>query len=277
MSEARHAGKGKDAILKILLIGDIVGSPGREAVKRIIPAFRKAARIDFVIANAENIAGGSGLTPETADELLNSKVDILTSGDHIWKKKEIYERLANDQRILRPANYPEYSPGKGTSIMRLSSGEAVAVINLLGRVFMHAIDCPFRTAEKEIRKVSNDAKIILVDMHAEATSEKIALGRFLDGRVSAVFGTHTHVQTADEKILPQGTAYITDLGMTGPQDSVIGRKYEAIVEHFLTCMPKKFEVADACIELHGAMVEVDSKTGKAISIERVKEKIEDYL
>jgi metallophosphoesterase (TIGR00282 family) len=259
--------------MKILLIGDIVGSPGREAVKKIVPRLRDQKRVDLVVANAENIAGGSGLTPETIDELVQYKVDVFTSGDHVWKKKEIYERLSKDQRILRPANYPESSPGVGACVINLSSGLKVGVINLLGRVFMDPIDCPFTIAEREIKKIYKDTRIILVDMHAEATSEKIAMGRFLDGRSSVVFGTHTHVQTADERILPNGTAYITDLGMTGPQDSVIGRRHDAIIEHFLTCMPKKFEIGDKDIELQGALVEIDNESGRALSIERVKEKI----
>ncbi|MFA5388567.1 MAG: TIGR00282 family metallophosphoesterase, partial [Candidatus Omnitrophota bacterium] len=239
--------------MRILLIGDIVGSPGRDAVKKIVPKLRREKSIDFVIANAENAAGGSGITPEIADELLQNKVDVITSGDHIWKKKEIYDRLSKDKRILRPANYPEGCPGSGMTVASAGTGKKIAVINLLGRVFMHPIDCPFTAAEREIRNVDRrETNIILVDIHAEATSEKIAMARFLDGRVSAVFGTHTHVQTADEKIFPQGTAYITDLGMTGPQDSVIGRRHDAIVEHFITLMPKKFEVADKDVELQGA-------------------------
>ncbi|MFC1509439.1 TIGR00282 family metallophosphoesterase [Candidatus Omnitrophota bacterium] len=264
--------------MKILLIGDIVGRPGREAVKKIVPGFRKEKGIDFVVANAENIAGGSGLTSDTVDELLNSQVDVLTSGDHAWKKKEIYERLEKDKRILRPANYPIECPGIGATIIKSSSGKPVGVINIMGRVFMNNVDaCPFKTAKKEIDIISKETKIVLVDIHAEATSEKIAIGRFLDGRASVVYGTHTHVQTADEKILPNGTGYITDLGMTGPQDSVIGRKTEAIIEHFLSCMPIRFEMADKLVELQGALVNIDETSGKAISIDRVRERIEDYL
>ena len=261
--------------MKILLIGDIVGSPGREAVKKIVPRLRRDKSIDFVIANAENIAGGSGLTPETVDELLQNKIDVITTGDHVWKKKEIYEKLSKDKRILRPANYPQTSPGSGMTIISLENGKKIAVINLVGRVFMDPIDCPFTAAEREIRNINRETKIILVDMHAEATSEKIAMARFLDSRVSVVFGTHTHVQTADEKIFSQSTGYITDLGMTGPQDSVIGRRSDAIVEHFLTLMPKKFEIADRDVELQGAIVNIDDESGKCLSIERVKEKMEN--
>ncbi|MBU1061406.1 MAG: TIGR00282 family metallophosphoesterase [Candidatus Omnitrophica bacterium] len=264
--------------MKILLIGDIVGRPGREAVKIIVPELRKDRGVELVVGNVENIAGGSGLTPDTVDELLNSQMDVLTSGDHIWKKKDIYKRLDSDQRILRPANYPEECPGRGATVIKSSSNKAVGVVNVLGRVFMNHINgCPFRAAEKEVKKISKDTKIILVDVHAEATSEKIALGRFLDGSVSAIFGTHTHVQTADEKILPRGSAYITDLGMTGPQDSVIGRNIDTIIEHFITCMPARFDIAEKDIELQGAIVDIDEDTGKAISIERVREKVEDYL
>jgi len=262
--------------MRILLIGDIVGSPGREAVRRIVPKLRRDKSVDFVIANAENVAGGSGITPETVDELFQNKVDVITSGDHVWKKKELYETLSKEKRVLRPANYPLSCPGSGMTIISPESGKKVAVINLLGRVFMKPADCPFVAAEREIEKINRATKIILVDMHAEATSEKIAMGRFLDSRVSVVFGTHTHVQTADEKIFPGGTGYITDLGMTGPQDSVIGRRVDAIVEHFLTSMPKKFEVADKDVELQGAIVNIDDESGKALSIERVKEKIESY-
>jgi hypothetical protein len=264
--------------MRILLIGDIVGRPGREAVKKIVPELRKIKGIDFAAANAENIAGGSGLTGETVDELLNSEIDVLTSGDHIWKKKEIYERLDKDKRILRPANYPPECPGIGAGVIKSSSGKSVGVVNVIGRVFMNNVDaCPFKTAQSEIEKLSKETKIVLVDMHAEATSEKIAIGRFLDGKASVVYGTHTHVQTADEKILSGGTGYITDLGMTGPQDSVIGRKVDPIIEHFLTCMPIRFEMADTDVELQGALINIDENSGKAISIERVKEKLRDYL
>ena len=262
--------------MKILLIGDIVGNAGREAIRKIVPEFRKDRGIDFVIANAENVAGGSGLTPDTADELLGSRIDVITSGDHIWKRKEIYDRLKEDYRILRPANFPESCPGRGSSVVKSDSGKPVGIINLLGRVFMNPMGCPFKAAERELKAISQYTNIILVDIHAEATSEKIALGRFLDGRVSGVFGTHTHVQTADEKILPKGSAFITDLGMTGPQDSVIGRGVDAVIERFLTSMPLKFDIPDKDIELQGAIVEVNEFSGKSVSIERVRERIADY-
>lgn len=263
--------------MKVLLIGDVVGKHGRGAVKKIVPELRKKYGIDFVAANAENVAGGSGLTPDSVDELFDSQVDCLTSGDHIWKKKEIYERLDKDNRILRPANFPGPCPGRGSVVIRSNTGISVGVVSVLGRVFMKHIDCPFRAAEKEIKEMAEEVKIVLVDIHAEATSEKIALARFLDGQVSVIFGTHTHVQTADEKILAGGSAYITDLGMTGASDSVIGRESKVIIEHFLTCMPAKFAMAENGIELQGAIVDIDEKTGNSVSIKRVKEKIEDYI
>jgi 2',3'-cyclic-nucleotide 2'-phosphodiesterase len=263
--------------LKVLLIGDIVGRPGREAVEKIVPQIRKDKVLDFVIANAENVAGGSGLTSDIADDLFKNQIDVITSGDHIWRKREIYARLEEDLRILRPANFPDGCPGRGSTVIKSNAGTKVGVINLLGRVFMSGAECPFRAARKEIDKISEQTDIILVDIHAEATSEKVALGRFLEGKVSAVIGTHTHVQTADEKILEKGTAYITDLGMTGPQNSVIGRKVECVIERFMTSMPVKFEIADQDIELQGVIVEIDVKSGKAVSIERVKEKLKDYL
>lgn len=260
--------------MKILLIGDIVGKPGRRAVSEIVPKLRQEEGVAFVVANAENAAGGSGIIPEVADELLKSGVDCLTSGDHIWKKNQIYERLKIDTRILRPANFPETTPGTGSTLITAANGCKVGVINITGRVFMsYHFDCPFKTVDREIAKLSPSTKIILVDIHAEATSEKIAIGWYLQGRVSAVFGTHTHVQTADERILPLGTAYITDLGMAGPYDSVLGRKYDQIINRFLTQMPARFELAEDNIQLHGAIIDVDADTGKSLSIKRVQIKL----
>lgn len=259
--------------MRILFIGDVVGEPGRHAIRELLPKLKSKHKLDFVIANGENAAGGSGITPGLAEEILGYGVDVITSGDHIWKKKEIFDYIDSDQRLLRPANYPDGAPGFGSTVVESESGTKVAVINLIGRVFMQALECPFRSAKREIEKVKNKARVIIVDMHAEATSEKIALGWFLDGQVSAIFGTHTHVQTADEKILPQGTAFISDVGMTGPFDSVIGRKKEQILSRFLTQMPTKFEMAEGDVQLHGAMVDIDEKTGKADSIKRVQEKL----
>jgi len=257
----------------ILFIGDIVGEPGRKAVKELVPKITKREKIDFIVANGENAAGGSGITPMLIDELLGYGVDVITTGDHVWKRKEILERISQDARILRPANYPREAPGFGSTVVASKSGVDVGVINIQGRVFMQAIECPFRVVKSELERIKNKARVIIVDVHAEATSEKIALGWFLDGTVSAVIGTHTHVQTADEKILPQGTAFLSDAGMTGPFDSVIGRKKEQILTRFITQMPIKFEMAEGDIQLHGAIIDVDEKTGKANSIKRVQEKL----
>lgn len=259
--------------MKILFIGDIVGSPGRKAIKELIPKIKKKEKIEFVIANGENAAGGSGITPRLAEELFDSGVDVLTSGDHIWKKKEIFELLDSQDNILRPANYPPGVYGTGASVVKAKNNTQVGIINLVGRVFMEAVECPFRKASEEIETLKKKTKIIIVDIHAEATSEKIALGWYLDGQVSAIIGTHTHVQTADEKILPQGTAYITDAGMTGPHDSVIGRNKEHILARFLTQLPTRFEMAEDDIQLNGVIVDVDPKTGKASSITRITEKL----
>jgi hypothetical protein len=259
--------------MKILFIGDIVGKPGREAVRILLPKLVKKHKIDLCIANAENAAGGSGVTPKIAQELFSFGLYMLTSGDHIWKRKEILEILDSELRILRPANYPKGAPGRGYGLIKTRSGLCVGVINLEGRVFMSSLDCPFKCAQEAISELKKKTKIILVDMHAEATSEKIALGWFLNGIVSAVLGTHTHVQTADEKILSEGTAYITDLGMTGPYNSVIGRKVEQILARFLTQMPVRFEMASDNIQLHGVVLDIDEKTGKACSIERIQERL----
>ncbi|MBI5144347.1 MAG: TIGR00282 family metallophosphoesterase [Candidatus Omnitrophica bacterium] len=259
--------------MRILFIGDIVGEPGRRAAKELLPKLKRKESLDFVIANGENAAGGSGITPALADELFSCGIGVITSGDHIWKRKEILERIESDRRILRPANYPKEAPGFGSTIVESESGIAVGVINLIGRVFMQAVECPFRASKEEVDKLAGKARVIVVDMHAEATSEKIALGWFLDGLVSAIVGTHTHVQTADEKILPNGTAFITDAGMTGPFDSVIGRKKEQILTRFITQMPARFEMAEGDIQLHGVILDIDEKTGKANSIKRVQEKL----
>jgi hypothetical protein len=259
--------------MKILFIGDIVGEPGRRAVEELLPGIKKASDIEFVVANAENVAGGSGVTPSLADELFDHGVDVITSGDHVWKRKEIIGRIESDSRILRPANYPKGSPGFGATVVRSESGTEIGVINLIGRVFMQALECPFRVAKEEVDRIKNKARVIIVDMHAEATSEKIAIGWYLDGQVSAIIGTHTHVQTADEKVLPQGTAFLCDAGMTGPLDGVIGRKKEQILSRFLTQMPVRFEMAEGDIQLQGAVIDVDEKTGKANSIKRIQKKL----
>lgn len=259
--------------MRILFIGDIVGEPGRHVIKELLPAIVRKQRIDFVTVNAENVAGGSGVTPSLADELFGYGIDTITSGDHIWKRKEILDYIQTEKRLLRPANYPPGTPGFGSTVVESGLGTKVGVINLQGRVFMQPLECPFRTAKQEVDKIKDRTRVIVVDMHAEATSEKIALGYFLDGIVSAVIGTHTHVQTADEKILPGGTAFISDAGMTGAFDGVIGRKKEQILARFLTQMPAKFEMAEGDIQLHGVIIDIDEKTGRANSIRRIQEKL----
>jgi len=263
--------------IKILFMGDIVGSPGREAVKVILPKLKEEYKLDFIVANGENAAGGSGLTPKVCMELFDCGIDVLTSGDHIWRKKEVFEIIDKDLRILRPLNLSKFSPGRGWGIYTLKDGKTkIAVINLLGRVFMEPVDCPFLKVQEEIENISAQTKIILVDIHAEATSEKIALGWFLDGQVSSVLGTHTHVQTADERILPKGTAYITDVGMCGAFDSVIGRKIENVIKRFITNIPQRFEVAEENVNLEAVFLEIDRFTGKAVSIQRIKRKLTSY-
>jgi len=258
--------------MNILCIGDIVGRPGREAVAFALPKIKKEHAIDFVIANAENASGGSGLIPKNAEEIFGFGVDVITMGDHVWDKPEIFPYLQEQtQKIVRPANFPEGVPGVGWTITTANNGVRLCVINLLGRTFMrYNVLCPFLTLDGIIAKIKDQVSVIIVDMHAETTSEKVAMGHFSDGKVSAVYGTHTHIQTADEKILPQGTAYITDLGMSGPYDSVIGQDKAKIITRFLTSMPNKFEVAQAPGTLHGVVVKIDPKTGKAEGITRLQ-------
>jgi len=259
--------------MNILCIGDVVGRPGREAIAKLLPQIKKEHKIELVVANVENAAGGAGVTPKVVKELLDYGCNVLTSGDHIWDRREILNIIDEEKALLRPANLVEGLPGEGYCIVSTDNNVEVGVINLQGRVFMSPIECPFKTAARIIEKIKSKASVILVDIHAEATSEKIALGYFLDGRVSSVVGTHTHVQTADEKILPQGTAYITDLGMTGPCDSVIGQRKEKIIERFLTGMPIKFNVASDDMQLQGVILDIDPKTKKANSIKRLKRRL----
>jgi metallophosphoesterase (TIGR00282 family) len=256
--------------MRILFVGDIVGKAGRQAIDGILEEVIADYKIEFTIANGENAAGGMGITPPIAIEMLDQGVDVLTSGNHIWAKKEIFPFLDEEVRILRPANYPPKVPGRGSGLFLSARGQEVGVLNLEGRVFMKNLDCPFRVGEKEVERLSRETKIILVDFHAEATSEKMAMGWFLNGKVSAVLGTHTHVQTSDERILDGGTAYITDVGMTGPLASVIGIRKEVALERLLTQIPWKFDVATEEIELQGVVIEVDSKTGKSQNIQRIK-------
>ena len=261
--------------MKILFIGDIVGKPGRRAVSELLPSLISERGIDLVIANCENAAAGFGVTREVVEELYNNSIDVLTSGNHIWDKREVLEFITDYETLLRPANYPAKVPGTGVLLMPTAAGEYVGVLNLAGRIFMQPIDCPFGTAKSKIAELRKKTKIIIVDIHAEATSEKKALGWYLDGEVSAVLGTHTHVQTADDEILPQGTAYISDVGMTGPFDSVIGIKKDVIIERFLTQIPNKFDVAKGDIRLQAVLLDVDSITGKANSIERISIKLKE--
>jgi calcineurin-like phosphoesterase len=283
--------------VKILFIGDIVGSPGRNAVKILLPKLREQHALDFVIANGENSAGGSGITPKLAEEIFSYGVDAITSGDHLWDQKEVMELLANEKRFLRPLNYPAAVPGRGSGVFEVKrwgetpgepSGKnkiparedarptklSIAVLNLQGRTFMQPpLENPFLIAAEEVKRLRAQTKIIFVDFHAEATSEKIAFARFLDGQASAVVGTHTHVQTADEQIFPGGTAYLTDAGFTGPHDGVLGRETGPVIKKFLTGMPQRFEVARNDVKLHGAVIEIDDATGNAVKIQRVSEAI----
>lgn len=259
--------------MNILFIGDIVGSPGRGAIKAMLPELIKEFNLEFIIANAENAAGGSGITPKIAEELFGFGVDVLTSGDHIWKKREIVELIKKEGRILRPLNFPSQAPGCGFNVFKSKNGFKIGVANVNGRVFMDALDCPFKTSLEAVNALLRETPIIIVDVHAEATSEKVALGWYLDGKVSAVLGTHTHIQTADERILPQGSAYITDVGMTGPLDSVIGRRIEDVLERFITSVPVRFEVAKENVWLQGVVLDIDEKTGHSKSIIRVQKRL----
>ena len=258
--------------MKILLLGDVVGKPGRQVLKELLPGLREEFELDFVIANAENAAGGSGITSAVAQQLFSFGIDALTSGDHVFRKKDIFSIIDNESRLLRPANFPSSAPGRGAAVFTTKSGQSFGLINILGRVFMEARECPFRVVKEEIDKLKT--KVMLVDFHAEATSEKVAMGWYLDGLVSAVLGTHTHIQTADEKILPAGTAYITDVGMTGSQYSVIGRRIDDVLTRFTTQIDRRFEVADQDVELQAVLLEIDQASGKAESITRLKRKLD---
>lgn len=255
--------------MKILFIGDIVGRPGRASVARWLPLMRQEHAIDCVVANAENAAGGTGATPETLDELRRCGVEGFTMGNHVWSKKALINALDRFPEMARPVNYPEGAPGCGAVVVETASGVKVGLVSVLGRVYMDPMECPFRTAERAIETLRAQTPVILVDIHAEATSEKIAMGWHLDGRCSAVLGTHTHVQTADAWVLPGGTAYITDVGMCGPWHSVIGVEREIILERFLTGMPVRHEVAKGPLQFNAVVLEIDEETGKASRIERI--------
>lgn len=250
--------------MRILLIGDVVGKPGRRAVQMLLPGIRSEQALDLVLANAENSAGGMGVTPETAQELLEAGVNVLTSGNHIWAQKEIVPYLDGGYPLIRPLNYPPGVPGKG-----YWKDPNFMVVNLMGRTFMGLLDCPFRAADALLEELTDRPRVIIVDFHAEATSEKMALGRYLDGRVSAVLGTHTHVGTVDACILPKGTAYVTDVGMTGPIDSVIGNDVKSVTDRFLYSLPHRLLVARGAASLNGVIVDVNADTGRAVSIARI--------
>jgi 2',3'-cyclic-nucleotide 2'-phosphodiesterase len=256
-------------MIRLLFIGDIVGRPGRELVRLGIRGLVEHHQIDLVIANAENAAAGFGITREIGDQLLDWGVDVMTSGNHIWDKKEALDYIGAEPRLLRPANYPAGAPGNGSYLARTRDGRPVGVVNVMGRVFMLNIDDPFQVVLREIAALRERTRIVFVDFHAEATSEKIAMGWHLDGKATAVVGTHTHVQTADERILPKGTAYLTDVGMTGPHDSIIGVDIDAALGRFLTALPAKFETATGNPRLHAVVVEADEQTGRATDIERI--------
>jgi len=258
-------------MIKVLVVGDIVGNTGRTVIKKLLPQISREHNLDMIIANGENAAGGIGITKEIAEELFNNNIDVITMGNHTWDKKEILSYIGSQPNLIRPANYPPGTPGKGYTVFNLKNNIKVGVVNISGVVFLPPLIPPFLIIDKVIAELKKECQIIIVDFHAEATSEKIAMGWYLDGKVSAVVGTHTHVQTADERILPGGTAYITDIGMTGPRDSVLGIKKEIAINKFLTQMPVKFETADGLGQLNGVILTIDSATGLAISITRIQE------
>jgi metallophosphoesterase (TIGR00282 family) len=261
--------------VNILFIGDIFGKPGRDIVRRALPALVEQRQIDFVIANVENSAAGFGVTGDIAETLLGYGIDVMTSGNHIWDKKEVLEYMPRQQKLLRPANYPAGVPGRGSYLGRTRTGEPVGVVNVMGRVFMTPLDDPFAVAVREIEALRAKTRVIVVDFHAEATSEKVAMGWHLDGRATAMIGTHTHVQTADERVLPKGTACLTDVGMTGPHDSIIGVTTEAALGRFLNAMPARFEAANGAGRLNAAIISADPATGKATRIERLNMSADD--
>ena len=267
-----HDRDGAGTGVKILFIGDIVGKPGRRVLAQMLPALRRELAVDLTIANGENSAGGFGITRETFEEILAAGVDVVTGGNHTWQAREVYTLLDSDLRLLRPANYPPGTPGRGAGVFRPSGGRggpAVGVLNLEGRIFMEPLESPFRVGREQMERLRQETPVIVIDIHAEATSEKIALAWHLDGTVSAVVGTHTHVQTADERILPHGTAFITDVGMTGPRDSIIGMGREEVLQRFLTLLPARFDVAKGPAQLNAVLLDVDNQTGHAQAVQRV--------
>lgn len=259
--------------MKLLFIGDVVGEPGRRALRELLPGLRSGRGIDVVVANGENAAGGAGLTANTAAEIFACGVDAITMGDHLWDQKEINGLLATESRLVRPLNYPPDTPGRGSTVLRLPGLPSVAVVNVQGRTFMASLENPFRVIGPEVERLRAATRIILVDMHAEATSEKIAFARLLDGRVSGVVGTHTHVQTADEQIFPGGTAFLCDVGFTGAHESVLGREIQPVIQRFVTNMPQRFAVASGDIRLQAVLIEIDEATGRSVRIERISERL----
>jgi metallophosphoesterase (TIGR00282 family) len=255
--------------MKVLMIGDVYGEPGRAAIQKLLPRLREEHGADLAVVNVENAAGGFGITPPMTKTFLDQGVDVMTTGNHVWDKKEIVPHIAKENLLLRPANFPTGTPGVGYISVK-AGPYRVGVVNLMGRIFMNPIDCPFRKADEVVAELRRETPIILVDMHAEATSETLAMGWYLDGRVSAVVGTHRHVQTADERVLPGGTAYITDLGLTGPTDGVIGVDRQQIIQRFMTQMPIKFETAKGPAALHGVVITLDPETGRATAIQRLR-------
>lgn len=260
--------------MRILFIGDIVGSPGRRIVADRLADIAAQQKIDLVIANGENAASGFGITPRLVEELLAAGIEVISGGNHIFDRREVLEYFPHQPRLLRPANYPDGTPGAGLYVGTARNSACYAVLNLQGRVFMASIDCPFRTADRELARIPVDVKVVIVDMHAETTSEKQAMGWYLDGRVTAVIGTHTHVATADEQLLPRGTAYITDVGMTGPHDSVIGMDKTVILRRFLDGLPARFEVGAGDVQMNAVLIEADESSGRARAIERIRCRIE---
>jgi len=260
--------------MRLLFLGDVVGRPGRRALGLVVPRLTASEGVDFAVANCENASGGKGIDPQSAEELLDAGVDVLTSGNHIWQNRDIVAYLSEQGRLLRPLNFPPGVPGVGWTVRRgRGAAGPVAVLNLIGRVFMAPVDCPFRAAAAAVEQLTREAKVIFVDMHGEATSEKVGMGRFLDGKVSAVIGSHTHVQTADETVLPGGTAYLTDAGMCGPEDSILGVKTEQVLRRFVTQMPTRFEVAAGPVIVQGVLIDVDEVTGRATGIRRIRERV----
>jgi metallophosphoesterase (TIGR00282 family) len=258
-------------MIRILFLGDIVGEPGRAAVIKAVPVFLKERGVDFVVVNGENAAGGRGITGKIAIDLLRAGVAVITTGDHVWDQRETASYITTEPRLLRPVNFPTDAPGQGSIVLETAKGK-VAVLNVQGRTFMQPIlENPFHAAKAEVERLRKETPVIVVDMHCETTSEKIAMGRFLDGTVSAVFGTHTHVQTADERIFPGGTAFLCDAGMCGPDESCLGRDPEPIIKRFLDCLPVPFPVAGGPVRICGAVVEIDETTGQALAIERISE------